>query len=84
MLIAGGSDGSSLLQSAELFNSTTDTFTELAAAGETELHTAREGAVAAPLPDGQVLITGGNIEGSGYLQSADLYYSAPQLGRGGR
>ena len=59
VLIAGGSSASSLLGSAELFDPATDTFTQLPEAGETELHTAREGAVAAPLPDGQVLIAGG-------------------------
>jgi hypothetical protein len=51
------------LQSAELFNPVTDTFTALAAGGHTELQVARENAVAAPLPNGDVLITGGQNNG---------------------
>jgi hypothetical protein len=63
VLIAGGNNGSNdtgFLQSAELFNPVSDTFTALPASGNTELQTARSGAVAAPLPDGEVLIAGGN------------------------
>jgi hypothetical protein len=72
VLIAGGwNDGD--LQSAELFSPATDAFTALTAAGATELHTARYGAVAVPLPDGQVLIAGGYNESSGWLQSAELF-----------
>ncbi len=72
VLIAGGADGGSgALQSAELFNPTTDTFTELPPSGATELQSAREGAVAATLPDGDVLITGG-WNGSD-LRSAELF-----------
>jgi hypothetical protein len=56
VLIAGGNDGSGALESAELFNPITDTFTLLPESGETEMHVARTEAVAAPLPDGQVLI----------------------------
>ena len=72
VLIAGGQDGSGPLQSAELFDPANDTFTALAASGSTELQTDREVAVAAPLPDGQVLIAGG-FDGSGPLQSAELF-----------
>jgi hypothetical protein len=59
VLIAGGSNGSSFLQSAELFNPVTQTFTALPATGNTELAVGREDAVAAPLPNGDVLIAGG-------------------------
>ncbi len=76
ILIAGGYDGSTVLAGAELFNPTDDTFTALPESGATELQTAREGAAAAALPDGQVLIAGGY--GSSSLQSAELFYSAPQ------
>ncbi len=72
VLIAGGLDGNTFLQSAELFDPSTDTFTALAASGSSELQTAREGAVAAPLPNGQVLIAGGANSG-GILQSAERF-----------
>jgi Collagen triple helix repeat (20 copies) len=78
VLIAGGENGTTAksepipFQSAELFNPTTDTFTALPASGETEMHVARWRALAAPLPDGQVLIAGGN-NGTGALASAELF-----------
>ena len=72
VLIAGGFDGNSYLRSAELFDPSTDTFTALAASGSTELQSAREGAVAAPLADGRVLIAGG-FDGNSYLRSAELF-----------
>ncbi len=81
VLIAGGQNVNTPLQSAELFNPANDTFTALAGSG-TELQTARALAVAAPLPNGQVLIAGGN-NGSGVLQSAELYSSAPQAAAAG-
>ncbi len=71
VLIAGGYNGT-YLQSAELYNPATGTFSVLPASGSTELQTARAGAVAAPLPDGDVLIAGGEDNGT-YLQSAELY-----------
>ncbi len=77
VLITGGYSPSSPLLSAELFDPTSETFAELPESGETELQSPRAGAVAAALPDGQVLIAGG-ISGLIYLQSAELYYSAPQ------
>jgi hypothetical protein len=55
----------------------TSYFTALPASGSTELQTARDGAVAAALPNGQVLIAGGFTGGS-YLQSAELYSPAPR------
>ena len=88
MLIAGGGAfrNSGLLQSAELFNPATDTFTALPASGNTELQVPRESSFAAPLPDGKALIGGGIT----YLclanecplsQSAELFYFAPQGNR---
>ncbi len=77
VLITGGYSPSSPLLSAELFDPTSETFVELPETGETELPSSRVGAVAAALPDGQVLIAGG-ISGLNYLQSAELYYSAAQ------
>jgi len=83
VLIAGGysynafdPDYSSVLRSAELFNPASDTFRALAASGATELRTAREQAVAAPLPDGQVLIAGGDSAQNGVVRSAELFYPA--------
>jgi hypothetical protein len=78
VLIAGGynSDGNAL-QSAELFDPASDTFTALPASGNTELQTARGQAVAAALPDGRVLIASGN-SGVGFLQSAELFVPAPE------
>ena len=72
VLIAGGFDGTSVLQSAELFDPTTNTFTALTPSGSSELQTARESAVAAPLPGGKVLIAGGT-DGTNALQSAELF-----------
>jgi len=70
-LIAGGYDGSSDLQSAELFSRYEGggTFTTL----PHPMNTPRAGAVAAALPDGEVLIAGGGNESSGSLQSAELF-----------
>jgi Collagen triple helix repeat (20 copies)/Kelch motif len=76
VLIAGGYNLGVDLQSAELFNPVNDTFTALAATGETELQIARYGAGAALLPDGQVLIVGGFNEAGGFLQSAELFNPA--------
>ena len=75
VLIAGGFDGANYLKSAELFNPTTDTFSILGGftpAPDQQLSTARYGAIAAPLPDGRILIAGGT-NGSQYLSSAELF-----------
>ena len=59
VLIAGGyNPGDRSLSSAELFNPATDTFTKLTGSGQS-LTEARDGAVAATLPSGEVLIAGG-------------------------
>lgn len=50
-------------------------FTELPDAGDTELQEPRLDAVAAPLPDGQVLIVGGEFEGTA-LKTAELFTPA--------
>ena len=56
--------------------------------GDSELQTSRYGAVAAALPDGQVLIAGGYNESGGFLQSAELFDPADDtftaLAAGGR
>ncbi len=78
VLIAGGNDGgqeSRALASAELFNAETDSFTELTGAGQS-LTEARECAVAAMLPSGQVLIAGGYNDSSGVLSTAELFNPA--------
>src|SRR5580693_3363312 len=72
VLIAGGSDDSNALQSAELFNPVTDTFQALTASGNTQLQVPRLDAVAAPLPDGDVLIAGGTND-SGCTPTAELF-----------
>jgi Galactose oxidase, central domain len=71
VLMAGGHDHS-FLASAELFNPATDTLSKLTGP-EQSLITAREGAVAATLPNGQVLIAGGSMEDLGVLSSAELF-----------
>jgi hypothetical protein len=77
VLIAGGEPKNEVpLRSAELFNPTTDTFTLLAESGETELQTTRVMAVAAPLPDGQVLIAGGGGGDEADERSAELFNPA--------
>ncbi len=72
VLIAGGSDDSNALQSAELFNPVTDTFQALTASGNTQLQVPRLDAVAAPLPDGDVLIAGGTND-FGCTPTAELF-----------
>ena len=69
VLIAGGSDNSRIVSSAELFDPATGTFSS-AAVGS--MSTAREGASAAALPDGKVLIAGGS-DNSRIVSSAELF-----------
>ena len=84
VLAAGGSSANIGAASAALFNPGSETFTQLPAPGNTELQTAREGAVAALLPNGQVLIAGGSTDGQngGDLSSAELYTTAPAAAGG--
>jgi hypothetical protein len=72
VLIAGGSNGDfgeTYLSSAEVFNPSTNTFTS---AGIGALGVNRTGAVAAPLPDGRVLVAGG-YDGSVRFSSAEIF-----------
>ena len=74
VLIAGGSAdrfGTEVLSSAEVFDPSTGTFTAL----PNSMTTARAEAVAAPLPDGDVLIAGGTSSGSSEvpLSSAEVF-----------
>jgi hypothetical protein len=70
VLVAGGYyyDGADhYLKSAELYDPATGTFS---ATGD--MATMREGAAAAPLPDGRVLVAGG-FDGATFLKSAELF-----------
>jgi hypothetical protein len=72
ILIAGGSYGDfgeNYLASAEVFDPATNSFSS---AGIGALGTARTGAVAAPLPDGRVLVAGG-FDGSTRFSSAEIF-----------
>ena len=75
VLIAGGSSGDGgehYLATAEVFNPATNTFSS---AGVGAMTTARTGAVAAPLPDGRVLVAGG-YDGSTRFSSAEIFAAA--------
>jgi hypothetical protein len=72
ILIAGGSNGDfgeNYLASAEVFDPSTNSFS---LAGIGAMGTARTGAVAAPLPDGRVLVAGG-YDGSTRFSSAEIF-----------
>src|SRR3954452_11695109 len=80
VLVAGGfyddGGGDHYLSSAELFNPATNSFSS---AGIGAMSVARHGAVAAPLPDGRVLVTGGDyVDGGGdhFLASAEVFNPA--------
>ena len=73
VLIAGGFRASNS-RSAELFNPATDAFTKLTGP-EQSLTEPRAWAVAATLPDGEVLIAGGR-NGTATLSSAELFNPA--------
>jgi hypothetical protein len=75
VLVAGGVDptvqtGSNVLQSAEIFDPATGTFSPTGS-----MTVPRVGAAAAPLPDGRVLIAGGDdqIQLAGALSSAEIF-----------
>jgi hypothetical protein len=70
ILIAGGFDGSSVLNSTEIYNPATNSF-----APGPSMSTGRAGSAAAPLPDGRILIAGGE-DGSAYLNSTEIYNPA--------
>jgi hypothetical protein len=69
VLIAGGSDGYHALSSAEVFDPAVDAFTALPGS----MTARRNGAVAAPLPDGDVLIAGGGRKAG---SSAEVFDSS--------
>jgi hypothetical protein len=73
VLVVGGSNddggGENYLASAEVFNPATNSFTS---AGIGAMGAARTGAVAAPLPDGRVLVAGG-YDGSTRFSSAEIF-----------
>jgi hypothetical protein len=72
VLVAGGSYNDGVdheLASAEVFNPATNSFSS---AGIGAMSTARTGAVAAPLPDGRVLVAGG-YDGSTRFSSAEIF-----------
>jgi hypothetical protein len=79
VLVAGGyyddAGGDHYLASAEVFNPATNSFSS---AGIGTMGTARRGAVAAPLPDGRVLVAGGDYYDGGdhYLASAEVFNPA--------
>jgi hypothetical protein len=76
VLVAGGyyddGGGDHYLASAEVFNPATNSFSS---AGIGAMGTGRRGAVAAPLPDGRVLVAGGSYFDGGdhYLASAEVF-----------
>ena len=73
VLVAGGASATSpALSSTEVFDPKTNTFSS---AGIGAMGTARSGAFAASLPDGRVLVAGGQ-DGTSYLQSAEIYAAA--------
>jgi hypothetical protein len=71
VLIAGGNDNNTILSSAEVFDSSNDTFSLLGA----NMTVPRYGAVASELPGGSVLIAGGS-NGTTVTQSAEVYNAA--------
>jgi len=84
VLIVGGQGNSGFLKSAELYNPATGAFTYTAGGYDDYyeyyggLNTARYLHTATLLPNGMVLIAGGNYDG-GSLNSAELYNPASQL-----
>ena len=67
VLVAGGSDGSNTLKSAELYDPVKNTWIQTTAMG-----TARSGHVAVLLQNGKVLVVGG-FDGKAALSSAEVY-----------
>src|SRR5215469_17402316 len=79
VLIAGGVNSGGVLNSAELYDPTADTFT---ATGN--LNTARTGESATLLGTGKVLVAGGSSDGTanGALNSAEVFDPAGNAGAG--
>jgi hypothetical protein len=70
VLVAGGSDDTGALSSAEIFNPVTGSFS---AAGTGSMSLPRYGIAAAPLPGGRVLVVGGCCVSYQYLSSAEVF-----------
>jgi N-acetylneuraminic acid mutarotase len=80
VMIAGGEQKEHELSSAELFNPATNAFTKLTGSGQS-LTEPRAGAVAAALPNGQILMAGGNNPepvALSSMSSAELFLAAPE------
>jgi Kelch motif len=78
VLVAGGYDGTSGVlyrATAEVFNPATGTFS---AAGIGAMGSPRSSAVAAPLPDGRVLVAGGHAGGAPFA-SAEIFNPATNV-----
>ena len=71
VLVAGGSNGTSPLASAELYDPASGTWSPTGS-----LTTGRSGHTATLLPNGKALVAGGYNDSGGYLVSAELYDSA--------
>ena len=69
VLIAGGEDETGALQSTELYNPVSNTWTNVNAT----LSKARLGHSATALPNGKVLVAGGDNYDDGFLNSAELF-----------
>ena len=67
VLVSGGSSGSTVLKSAELYDPVKNTWTATA-----DMGTARSGHVAVLLQNGKVLVTGG-FDGKAALATAEIY-----------
>jgi hypothetical protein len=72
VVLAGG-ENSSILQTAELFDPVSRTFTALPTGGDSQLGSARYAPAAAPLPDGRVLFAGGAIPPFTFYNTAELF-----------
>ena len=77
LIVGGSSDGSTALPSAEIYDPVAGTFTALTGAGQS-LGAARFGHTATLLPNGNVLIAGGQNSG-GPLSSVEIYNSSTQV-----
>lgn len=87
VLIAGGysspTSGTSVVErSAEIFDPEDATSQELPVSGSTELITARAAAAAALLPNGRVLIAGGDNAANVSISTGELFESSPEASVG--
>jgi HYDIN/CFA65/VesB family protein/Kelch motif protein/galactose oxidase-like protein len=78
VLIAGGENTGGVLSSAEVFDPGSDPVSGTFTAVTSAMTTPRSGAAAAPLPDGDVLIAGGEPTGGSYLASAEVFVPAAE------